>query len=220
MEVDMSDTIMTIEDVAKYIKVSERTVLDWAQKGDIPSGKLGNVWRFEQSEIDLWIKKKLSVKQNSEKGIIDLKHLLSPDRVLITDFSSKRDILTALIDNLSKAPQIKDAKALEEAIWEREQLMSTGIGLGVGIPHVRIYSVSDIVLSIAINKREIEDYQSLDNTPIRIIFMVAAAYNQHTEYLKLLASISTLLKNEESRNLLLELEDTKQIYSMLTKGDS
>jgi len=220
MEVDMSDTIMTIEDVAKYIKVSERTVLDWAQKGDIPSGKLGNVWRFEQSEIDLWIKKKLSVKQNSEKGIIDLKHLLSPDRVLITDFSSKRDILAALIDNLSKAPQIKDAKALEEAIWEREQLMSTGIGLGVGIPHVRIYSVSDIVLSIAINKREIEDYQSLDNTPIRIIFMVAAAYNQHTEYLKLLASISTLLKNEESRNLLLELEDTKQIYSMLTKGDS
>jgi len=216
----MSDTIMTIEDVAKYIKVSERTVLDWAQKGDIPSGKLGNVWRFQQSEIDQWIKKKLSAKENTDKGIIDLKHLLSQDRVLITDFSSKRDILTALIDNLSKAPQIKDPKALEAAIWEREQLMSTGIGLGVGIPHVRIYGVSDIVLSIAINKKEIEDYQSLDNSPVRIVFMVAAAYNQHTEYLKLLASISTLLKDEESRTRLLELDDTKQIYSMLTQGAS
>jgi len=214
----MSDTIMTIEDVAKYIKVSERTVLDWAQKGDIPAGKLGNVWRFQQSEIDQWVKNKLSVKQNIEKGIIDLKHLLSPDRVLITDYSSKRDILTALIDNLSKAPQIKDPKALEAAIWEREQLMSTGIGLGVGIPHVRIYSVSDIVLSIAINRKEIEDYQSLDNTPVRIVFMVAAAYNQHTEYLKLLASISTLLKDEEARNRLLELEDTRKIYAMLTQG--
>ena len=139
---------------------------------------------------------------------------------MITDFSSKRDILTALIDNLSGAPQVKDPKALETAIWNREELMSTGIGLGIGIPHVRIYSVSDIVLSIAINKKEIRDYPSLDNSSVRIVFMVAAAYNQHAEYLKLLASISVLLKDEEFRTKLLQQEDPGQIYSMLTQGES
>ncbi len=215
----MDDTIMTIEEVAKFIKVSERTVLDWAQKGDIPAGKLGNVWRFKKSEIDKWISKKLENGKEKNTGLSDLKHLLAPERVMITDFSTKRDILTALINNLATAPQVKDPKKLEEAIWERENLMSTGIGLGIGIPHVRIYAVSDIVVSVAVNKSDIIDYQALDNTPVRIVFMVAAAYNQHAEYLKLLASISKLMKDEEFRKKLLEADDPGKIYSMLTKGE-
>ncbi len=214
----MNDTIMTIEEVAKYIKVSERTVLDWAQKGDIPAGKLGNVWRFKLSEIDMWINKKLVTKEKGDGAIDDLTHLLAQERVLITNFSNKRDILTALINNLSQAPQVRDPQELEKTIWDREKLMSTGIGLGIGIPHVRIYSVSDIAVSIAVNKSDILDYQSLDNAPVRIVFMVAAAYNQHTEYLKLLASISSLLKEDIFRDKLLAAEDSKQIYSMLTQG--
>ena len=48
----MEDDILTIEEVAKYLRVSERTVYDWAQKGEIPSGKIGTVWRFKKSEIE------------------------------------------------------------------------------------------------------------------------------------------------------------------------
>jgi len=214
----MNETIMTIEEVAKYIKVSERTVLDWAQKGDIPAGKLGNVWRFKKSEIDHWINHKLEKKDKQQRELSDLQHLLAPERVLITNFSTKRDIISALTNNLSLAPQVKDAKKLEVAIWEREKLMSTGIGLGIGIPHVRIYDVSDIVVSVAINKTDIIDYQSLDNSPVRIVFMVAAAYNQHAEYLKLLASISKLLMDDSFRAKLLSAKTTDQIYAMLTKG--
>ncbi len=215
----MDDTILTIEEVAKYIKVSERTVLDWAQKGDIPAGKLGNVWRFKKSEIDRWINNRLEKSKTREKELSDLQHLLAPERVLITDFSTKRDILSALINNISSAPQIKDAKKLEEAIWEREKLMSTGIGLSIGIPHVRIYDVSDIVVSVAVNKTDIIDYQTLDNTPVRIVFMVAAAYNQHAEYLKLLASISKLLQDTSFREALLSAESPEKIFSLLTKGE-
>ena len=215
----MEETILTIEEVAKYIKVSERTVLDWAQKGDIPAGKLGNVWRFKKSEIDRWINRKLENKEEREKRLNDIRHLLAPDRVLVTDFSTKRDILTALKNNLAEAPQVKDSKKLEEAIWARENLMSTGIGLGIGIPHVRIYEVSDIVVSLAVNKSDIADYQTLDNSPVRIVFMVAAAYNQHAEYLKLLASISKLLQDDAFREELLAAETPEKIYSMLTKGE-
>ncbi len=215
----MDDTILTIEEVAKYIKVSERTVLDWAQKGDIPAGKLGNVWRFKKSEIDRWINHRLENNKPKDKGLSDLKHLLAPERVLITDFSTKRDLITALINNISQAPQIKKAEKLEEAIWEREKLMSTGIGLGIGIPHVRIYDVSDIVVSVAINKTDIIDYQALDNTPVRIVFMVAAAYNQHAEYLKLLASISKLLQDNAFREKLLNADTPEKVYSLLTEGE-
>ncbi|OQY34958.1 MAG: PTS fructose transporter subunit IIA [Spirochaetaceae bacterium 4572_59] len=215
----MSVNVMTIEEVAKYIKVSERTVLDWAQKGEIPAGKLGNVWRFKQREIDQWINDKLTKKTDVAGGLKDLKHVLAPERVLYTDFSTKRDLFTALMDSLAMAPQVKDRDELEAAIWKREELMSTGIGLGIGIPHVRIYSVSDIAVSVAVNKNEIVDYQSLDNNPVKIVFMVAAAYNQHSEYLKLLSSISTLLKEESFMEKLLIAKNPEEIYTMLTEGE-
>ena len=214
----MEDTILTIEEIAKYIKVSERTIYDWAQKGEIPAGKLGTVWRFKKSDIDQWINSKLESNKNRDKGINELKHLLAPERIILTEFSTKRDILAALINNISEAPQIKDRKKLEEAIMEREKLMSTGIGLGIGIPHVRIYTVSDITVSVAVNKIDIIDYQTLDDIPVRIVFMVAAAYNQHADYLKLLASISKLLKDESFKNKLLKAADPKQIFTLLTGG--
>ena len=53
--VAMEEDILTIEEVAKYLRVSERTVYDWAQKGEIPSGKIGTVWRFRKADIERWI---------------------------------------------------------------------------------------------------------------------------------------------------------------------
>ena len=51
----MEDNILTIEEVAKYLRVSDRTVYDWAQKGEIPAGKIGTVWRFKKSEVENWV---------------------------------------------------------------------------------------------------------------------------------------------------------------------
>jgi DNA binding domain, excisionase family len=53
----MDDDILTIKEVARYLRVSERTVYDWAQKGEIPSGKIGTVWRFKKSDIERWGKR-------------------------------------------------------------------------------------------------------------------------------------------------------------------
>ena len=56
----MDGDILTIEEVAKYLRVSERTVYDWAQKGEIPAGKIGTVWRFKKSEVENWVNARLS----------------------------------------------------------------------------------------------------------------------------------------------------------------
>ena len=47
--------LMTVEDVATYLRVAERTVYDWAQRGSIPCGKLGASWRFRRTDIDQWL---------------------------------------------------------------------------------------------------------------------------------------------------------------------
>lgn len=49
------DRLITLSEVAEYLQIAERTVYQWAQRGKIPSFKIGNVWRFKRDDIDQWI---------------------------------------------------------------------------------------------------------------------------------------------------------------------
>jgi nitrogen PTS system EIIA component len=214
----MEDDILTIEEVAKYLRVSERTVYDWAQKGEIPSGKIGTVWRFKKEDIEKWVNERLSSNTKSpQQQIIQVKNFLSPDRIVFLNHSTKHDALVQLSQNLATAPQIKDAEELETEILKREELMSTAIGRGIAIPHVRLSSVTDLVMSIGISKTDIIDFQPIDDTPVRILFMIAAAYNQHSYYLQTLSYFSAKLKNPELRDSLLNATDAMEVYNLLTK---
>jgi len=90
----MDDDILTIEEVARYLRVSERTVYDWAQKGEIPSGKIGTVWRFKKSEIERWVNERLSSNRPASVfSVVQIQNILSPDRILFLNHSRKRDSL-------------------------------------------------------------------------------------------------------------------------------
>ncbi len=58
--------IMTLEEVADYLRISERTVYDWAQKGEIPCGKLGTAWRFKRSDIEAWVDRQLAAENKKQ----------------------------------------------------------------------------------------------------------------------------------------------------------
>ena len=196
----MEDDILTIEEVAKYLRVSERTVYDWAQKGEIPSGKIGTVWRFKKSEIEKWVNERLSSNQKKEESnpTVIVKNILSPERIVFIDHTTKRDALVELANNLSTAPQVKYKDELVTEILKREELMSTAIGRGIAIPHVRLSSVTDLVMCVGICRNDIIDFQTIDETPVRILIMIAAAYNQHTYYLQTLSFFSSKLKEKQN----------------------
>ncbi|MBQ4379627.1 MAG: PTS sugar transporter subunit IIA [Treponema sp.] len=214
----MGDDILTIEEVAKYLRVSERTVYDWAQKGEIPAGKIGTVWRFKKSEIEKWVNERLSSTQKPAevKQAVTVKNILSPDRIMFIDHSTKHDAIIELAQNLATAPQIKNEKELVEEILKREELMSTAIGRGIAIPHVRLSSVTDLVMSVGICKHDLIDFQAIDDNPVRILIMIAAAYNQHSYYLQTLSFFSSKLKDKEVRDALLASKDPMEAYEILT----
>ncbi len=213
----MEDDILTIEEVAKYLRVSERTVYDWAQKGEIPAGKIGTVWRFKKTEIEKWVNERLSapVKAVEVSAPVKVGNILSPDRIVFINHSTKQDALVALAQNLGTSPQVKNAKELEVEILKREELMSTAIGRGIAIPHVRLSSVTDLVMSVGICKNPIIDFQTIDDTPVRILIMIAAAYNQHSYYLQTLSFLSAKLKSPELREALLNTSDPMEAYNLL-----
>ena len=209
--------IMTIQEVAEYLRVSERTIYDWASKGQVPCGKLGSIWRFKRSEIEKWVNKRLGTeKAPGESPSIFIKDLLSPERVLLFETTSKKEALTYLIDSLADTPEVKNKNKLNEEIFRREKLMSTGIGMGIGIPHVRLESVEDILIAVGISKSAIEDYESLDGKPVRMIFMVAAGKDQHTEHIQAIAAISSKLKDDDLRKSILEAKNNTTVFNLLS----
>jgi PTS system nitrogen regulatory IIA component len=212
----IDEEILTIEEVAKFLKVSERTVYDWAQKGEIPSGKIGTVWRFKKSEIVQWVNNKISEKRlMPQTGQIHLETIISPDRIIFPNHSSKQDALLALAENLSTAPQVKNSQELAQEILKRESLMSTAIGRGIAIPHVRLSSVTDLVVSVGISRTDVIDFKALDDEPVRLLIMIAAAYNQHAYYLQTLSFFSARLKNRELRSALLAAQSPREAYDLL-----
>ncbi len=216
----MDDDILTIEEVARYLRVSERTVYDWAQKGEIPSGKIGTVWRFKKSEIERWVNERLSSNRPASVfSVVQIQNILSPDRILFLNHAKKRDVLVAMAENLAGAPQIKTRQELIAEILRREELMSTAIGRGIAIPHVRLSSVTDLVVSVGVSQCDIIDFQSLDDVPVRLLFMIAAAYNQHAYYLQTLSFFSSKLKNNELRSSLLAAKTPTEVYTLLVSQD-
>ncbi|GHA02228.1 hypothetical protein GCM10008090_09400 [Arenicella chitinivorans] len=63
----MSDPILTIKDVADYLKVNERTIYRLAASGELPGFKVGNSWRFKQSELEQYI-----AAQHNRAGVCEL----------------------------------------------------------------------------------------------------------------------------------------------------
>ena len=216
----MEDDILTIEEVAKYLRVSERTVYDWAQKGEIPSGKIGTVWRFKKTEIEKWVNERLSSgsKPASQQLQIQVKNILSPDRIVFLNHSTKRDAIVELANNLATAPQVKNGSELSVEILKREELMSTAIGRGIAIPHVRLSSVTDLVMAVGVCKKPIADFQTLDDQPVNLLFMIAAAYNQHSYYLKTISYFSGKLKQPDLRESMLSAQTEMDIYNLLVRS--
>ncbi len=212
--------ILTAKEVAEYLRVSERTVLDWAQKGEIPCGKLGGSWRFQRDELERWVRGRL-VRRARPVGLapVSIEKVMSPDRVLLFDGTpTKSEVLGALVDCLAETPAVGRREELADAIFTREKLMSTGIGLGLGVPHCRLASVSGIVMAGAACPAGIRDYESMDGRPVTLVFMVAAERDAHADYIRLLATLTSRLKDEALRKQLLESRDPVSFYQALLRA--
>ena len=216
----MNHEIMTIEEVAEYLRVSERTVYDWAQKGQLPGGKLGTTWRFKRNEIESWVNRCLGNSAaplvSLASGTVLLSQILSPERVIFFDTTEKEMALKTLCAALGTSSQIRDESELEEAIFRREELMSTGIGFGVGVPHVRLPSVDGLIMALGIARRPLEDYFSLDEVPVQMVCMLAASSSQHPQYVRALSAVSSRLKDESVFKAIVASKDAASAFKIFT----
>ncbi len=112
-----------------------------------------------------------------------------------------------------------DVNTLIKAIKEREEIMSTGIGMGIAIPHAKVNAVQEMAFAIGISKRGI-NFDSLDGNPTKLVILVAAGEKQHKDYLRLLSNIMAILKNEKTRNTLIDADSPATIMKILKSEEN
>ena len=122
--------------------------------------------------------------------------------------------LAAMISKICKIP----AQKITAILMEREALGSTGIGGAIAIPHGKLDLMESIVIGFGLSKEGVE-YDSLDNKPVHIFFLLLTSNNSTDEHLRVLAQISKLLKMDDFKKKLLATESVDDIHNIIKTMD-
>jgi len=123
-----------------------------------------------------------------------LSDLLSPSVIKVNmEGADKEEVFEELVDLLVRAGKVKDRARALEAIQEREEQQSTGIGNGVAIPHGKDETIKALTCALGTSEGGVE-FDALDGKPARVIFLVLAEEHNPGPHVRLLAGISRLLR--------------------------
>lgn len=138
---------------------------------------------------------------------------------IVADLKSKdkKGVLEELADSVAGIADT-EAKEIVKVLLEREQLGSTGIGGGIGIPHGKLVAIDSIVVGFGLS-REGVDFDSLDNKPVHIFFLLITPSNSTGSHLKVLAQISSLLKQKSFKESLIKADSTDEILAIIQSVD-
>jgi len=138
---------------------------------------------------------------------------------IIVDLQSndKKGILEELVAPVASAAGI-EAADLVKVLMEREQLGSTGIGGGIGIPHGKLKDLDNLILGFGLSRQGV-DFESMDGRPTYIFFLLITPENSTGLHLKLLARISRLLKNETFKEKLMQAGNADDVIAVIEPVD-
>jgi mannitol/fructose-specific phosphotransferase system IIA component (Ntr-type) len=146
--------------------------------------------------------------------MVDLKEHLDASRVGDLRGKTKDEVLAEMVALVRSSDAVEDAAALLSAVRERERVLSTGIGLGIAIPHAKIPGVSRFVVAVGRHRAGI-DFDAIDGRPVHLVVLIAGPQDAQDRYLRLLARLSQRLKQEEVRRRILAAASPAEIATIL-----
>ncbi len=141
------------------------------------------------------------------------------ERAILVDLKSadKKGVLDELVDPIASIAGL-DHDELVGVLMDRERLGSTGIGGGIGIPHGKVKELESLALGFGLSRKGV-DFESMDNRPTHIFFLLITPENSTGLHLKLLARISKILKNDPFKEKLMNAKDREEIIHIIQEED-
>ena len=224
----INDEILTLAETAEYLKVAEKTIQRMIAAHKIPCTRVGNQWRFIKSILDDWLLESMQEKDEVKGDIsrliesgevnVNLSRMLY-DTVIPLNPGNRREILSQLAAPLINSDLIKNPDGYLNKLEDRENMLSTGIGDGIAIPHIRNPRENDqdephIVLGTS---KEGLDFQSIDNKPVHLFFLVHTS--SETIHLRILSRITSLIKKGTVKEFL-ECRSKRDVEALLIKKET
>ncbi|HEV2130378.1 MAG TPA: PTS sugar transporter subunit IIA [Longimicrobiaceae bacterium] len=148
-----------------------------------------------------------------------LSELLTPDRIKIPLTSgTKGEILDELVDVVGRTSAVNDLAAVLRAVREREEVLSTGIGNGVAIPHGKSAGVGELLLAAGVTPEPV-DFEALDGRPVSLFFLLVGPESAAGQHVKALSRISRLLRRDSFRERLAVSSSPDEFYAVIREAE-
>lgn len=150
----------------------------------------------------------------------DIHQLLRPSTVRIgLPGEDKEEVIDALVDLLRDHDAIDSLQAVREAVFDREAVMSTGVGKMLGLPHAKTAAARETVAAFATTDEPI-DFGAIDNEPVRLVFLLVGPETDKSRHIKILGRISRLVSRDAVREQLLEVESPEEVIAILKESEA
>lgn len=132
--------------------------------------------------------------------------------------AGKTEALNQCIDLMAKSGKIADVEKYRKGVFAREEEGTTGIGMGIAIPHCKSDAVTKAGLAAMVVKDGV-DFESLDGTPARIIFLIAAPNTEDNVHLQVLSKLSVMLMDEQFTNSLINAGSVDEFLNIIDSAE-
>ncbi|PBB06519.1 fructose-specific PTS transporter subunit EIIC [Salimicrobium humidisoli] len=185
---------------------------DVAVETDIPEEESSDITEADAGSGD----QKTATSRNENKPIHQLEDIMTPGLATISlEGDKKESVVDEMIDMLDKAGLLSSKAEFREAIIAREEQSSTGLGMGIAIPHGKSEAVNEPAVVFGRQSNGV-DWNSADGEEAKLIFMIAVPKGREGEdHLKILQMLSRKLMDESYREQLLKAESDKEAYELL-----
>jgi len=218
--------ILTLQEVADYLQLSDKTILKMVKNGEIPCAKIANLWRFSKPMLDDWITSKMQViPQNdlsrlveSQFDYIPLARLID-EKSIITDLKGQttKEVIHELAEKAYINEFVADKNIFIKQLLEREQLTSTSIGQGIALPHLRKPNgniVTEPKIVIGVSKEGI-DFDSLDGEKTTLFLLLLS--DSEVVHLKLLSKITRIFGIDNAISQIKQLRKPEEFVKFFNK---
>jgi PTS system nitrogen regulatory IIA component len=134
---------------------------------------------------------------------------LTMPEVVFLDVQNKQDAISILVDQMSG-----DKKLIFDAVMRREKVISTGIGIGIALPHAKLDGLEEFQITIGIVNHDGINWQSIDELPVKLIILICGPDDKHKEYLKLLSELTKKIKQENFRQSLFLAKSREEVVKI------
>jgi len=220
--------IMTLAELASYLKVAEKTVVRMAREGKIPGTKVASQWRFMRSMVDQWLENRMQPVNTTNlfellkmaPEVVPVSRLVAPE-LMIFDIKpgSVSEVLEQLTTPLESHNLVQDSKSYLQKLIDRETLHSTAIAPHVAIPHARSpasagLKSSALVIGVC---PEGTDFGARDKNETNVFILICS--EDDMVHLRLLAKISKLLSKPNVIERLINCRSSEQVIALLAETE-